>query len=66
MIVGPTDPEAVARVCAKKAGDVAAEAVVLGKHSKGRLKEYWLGSVTKALVDKSPVPIAVVPHAYGE
>ncbi len=66
VIVGPTDPEAVARVIAKKAVDVHAEAVVLGKHSKGKLKEYWVGSVTKALIVQSPVPVAVVPNGYSE
>jgi nucleotide-binding universal stress UspA family protein len=29
--------------------------------SKGKLKEMWLGSVTKAMVHKSRVPVAVVP-----
>ena len=62
VIVGPTDPEAVARLITKKVQDINAEAIIIGKHAKGKLKEYWLGSVTKALVRLAPAPIAVVPN----
>lgn len=62
VIVGPTDPEAVARLIAKKVKDLNTECVIMSRHSKGKLKEYWVGSVTKALIRLAPGPIAVVPH----
>jgi len=64
VIVGPVDSEAVSRVVAKKALDIKAEVVVVARHNKGRLKEFWVGSVTKALMKSCPVSLAVVPpHA---
>ncbi|PRW59405.1 adenine nucleotide alpha hydrolase [Chlorella sorokiniana] len=62
VVVGPTDSESVSNVILKKAQDVSAECIVMARHSKGRLKEMWVGSVTKACVHKSQVPVAVVPH----
>ncbi|KAI3438453.1 hypothetical protein D9Q98_000882 [Chlorella vulgaris] len=61
VIVGPTDTDSVAALICKKAEDLSAECVVMARHSKGKLKEMWLGSVTKAMVHKSRVPVAVVP-----
>lgn len=63
VIVGPTDTESVSSVILKKAADVGAQAIVMARHSKGKLKEMWVGSVTKALVHKSTLPVAVVPHS---
>ena len=63
VIVGPVDSEAVAKLVAKKSKDLDAEVVIVARHSKGKLKEYWVGSVTKALVKICPVPVAVVPPA---
>ena len=62
VIVGPTDPLSVAKVITKKCSDLHAELIVIGKHSKGKMKEYWVGSCTKELVNNAPVPVAVVPH----
>lgn len=62
VIVGSTDSEAVAKTVAKKAKDINAEAIVVAKHTKGRLKEMWLGSVTKTLLKATSLPIAVVPN----
>ncbi|GAB4823893.1 hypothetical protein N2152v2_010939 [Parachlorella kessleri] len=63
VIVGPTDTDSVAEVIARKCSDLQAACVVLAKHSKGRLKELWAGSVTVACLRKCcKVPIAVVPH----
>eukprot|EP00887_Chlorella_sp_A99_P004596 scaffold4.g4596.t1 len=41
------------------------ECIVMARHSKGRLKEMWVGSVTKAIVAKPAphIPVVVVPHA---
>lgn len=61
VIVGPVDSDAVAKLVAKKSKDLEAEMTVVARHSKGRFKEYWVGSVTKALIKLSPVPLAVVP-----
>lgn len=43
--------------------DVDAQAIVMARHSKGKLREMWVGSVTKAVVHRSSIPVAVVPHA---
>ncbi|KAG7675239.1 hypothetical protein NADE_007275 [Nannochloris sp. 'desiccata'] len=61
VILGPTDSENVAKVITKKVEDLSAETVVMGKHSKGRIKEFWLGSVTKELIKRVKIPVAVVP-----
>jgi nucleotide-binding universal stress UspA family protein len=61
VILGPTDSEAVAKVIGKKVEDINAEAVVMAKHTKGKLKEFWLGSTTKEVIKRVKVPVAVVP-----
>jgi nucleotide-binding universal stress UspA family protein len=63
VILGPTDSESVGRVVAKKVEDIKADTVVIAKHSKGKIKEYWLGSVTKELIKRVNIPVAVVPHS---
>jgi len=65
VILGPTDSETVAKVIIKKVGDLGADTVVMGKHSKGKMKEFWLGSVTKELIKRARVPVAVVPWKEG-
>ena len=62
VILGPTDSAAVAGLIEKKVKDLGAEAVVMARHSKGKLKEYWAGSVTKSVIKRVTVPVAVVPH----
>lgn len=63
VIVGPVDSDSVAHVIAKKAADLRAAAVVMAQHSKGRLKELWIGSVTKNTIGCCRSAVAVVPHA---
>ena len=63
MIVGPVDADSVAHAIAKKAQDLGAAAVVMARHRKGRLKELWLGSVTKMTIGCCRAAVAVVPHA---
>ena len=53
-------------VILKKARDVDAQCILMARHSKGKLKEMWVGSVTKACVHKSTVPVAVVPAGTAE
>ncbi|KAL4444905.1 hypothetical protein ABPG77_003955 [Micractinium sp. CCAP 211/92] len=65
VVVGPTDSESVCNVILKKAADVSAQCIVMARHSKGRLKEMWVGSVTKTCVHRSTIPVAVVPHTGG-
>jgi hypothetical protein len=63
VIVGPVDSESVANVVCKKADALGAACTVMARHSKGRLRELWVGSVTKICCAWSKVPLAVVPHA---
>lgn len=34
----------------------------MARHSKGKMKELWVGSVTNACVRQARLPVAVVPH----
>ncbi|KAL4448074.1 hypothetical protein ABPG75_005293 [Micractinium tetrahymenae] len=65
VVVGPTDSDSVCNVILKKAADVDAQCIVMARHSKGKLKEMWVGSVTKSCVHRSTIPVAVVPHVAG-
>ena len=60
---GVLPADSVCSVILKKAQDVEAVVIVMARHTKGRLKEMWMGSVTKACVHRSPMPVAVVPHS---
>lgn len=64
VIVGPTDSDSVSRIVQHKAANMGAKCIVVAKHSKGKLQEMWVGSVTKSLISRPPanVPIIVVPH----
>ena len=62
VVVGPIDSEAIAGAISRKANELPAHLVVMARHSKGSLKEMWVGSVTKQLVGKTTLPVAVVPH----
>ena len=61
----PVRTDSICHVIRTKATDLNAACIVLARHSKGRLKELWVGSVTKATVNTAPVPVAVVPHGYA-
>lgn len=61
LIVAPQDPGSIANTLLDKQQDLDAAALVVGPHAKGGLQEWWLGSVTKALLRHSPVPVVVVP-----
>jgi len=62
VVVGSLDNDAIAHVITNKAKDVGAELLIMAKHSKGAFKEFWVGSVTKAVLKQCTVPVAVVPH----
>ncbi|WP_101048773.1 universal stress protein [Macromonas nakdongensis] len=36
------------------------QAIVMGSHGKGRVRSAWLGSVSQAMLERSPVPITFV------
>ena len=59
--------DSIACVILSKAKDLPnCTAIVMARHSKGALKELWVGSVTKQVVKDSPVPVAVVPFVGGK
>lgn len=62
VVVGPTDSESISHVIARKCDELSATIVVMARHSKGSLKEMWVGSVTKQLLRKANIPVAIVPH----
>ena len=54
------------QVIAAKAEDLGAAAVVMARHSRGRLAQFWLGSVTAGCIKSCTVPVVVVPHPPPE
>jgi len=46
--------------------DETCDAIVLGTHSKGFLKQTFLGSVARSVLDRSRKPVFVVPLPEGE
>ncbi|KAL6770331.1 hypothetical protein ACKKBG_A34530 [Auxenochlorella protothecoides x Auxenochlorella symbiontica] len=62
VIVGPSDTDSIARVVSAKAADLGAQLVVVARHSKGKLKEFLVGSVTASIVKSCTSPVLVVPH----
>lgn len=60
LVQGPTAEGIVAE--AKK---LNADIIVLGSHSKSRVSELVLGSVSHAVLKMSPLPILIVPRTKG-
>ena len=60
LVQGPTAEGIVAE--AKK---LNADIIVLGSHSKSRVAELVLGSVSHAVLKMSPLPILIVPRTKG-
>lgn len=42
------------------------QAVVMGSHGKGRVRSAWLGSVSQAMLERSPVPVTFVKPVDGD
>lgn len=63
MAVAPQDPGSICNIQLDKLQDLDAATLVVGPHAKSGLHEWWLGSVTKALLRHRPVPVVVVPQA---
>lgn len=57
LIAGPTAEGILSE--AKKLG---AQMIVLGSHSRSRLSEIFLGSVSTGVLKASPIPVLVVPR----
>lgn len=54
------DADSVGNVVCTKAGALGAAALVMASHSKSKLAELFLGSVTNYCTHHSPVPVLVV------
>lgn len=52
--------DAVADAICDRARDVGAAAVVLPAHNRGALARFFVGSVTKAVIDRCPATVAVM------
>ena len=60
LVQGPTVEGIIAE--AKK---LNANLIVLGSHSKSRISELVLGSVSHGVLKSSPIPTLIVPHTRG-
>jgi nucleotide-binding universal stress UspA family protein len=54
--------EEILRLAEEKACDV----IILGTHGKGFLKETFLGSVARSVLDRSRKPVFIIPLPHGE
>jgi nucleotide-binding universal stress UspA family protein len=50
----------------KAAEEEACDVIILGTHGKGFLKETFLGSVVRSVLDRTRKPIFVIPIPHGE
>jgi nucleotide-binding universal stress UspA family protein len=57
------DTESVGHVLCKKADDLDAIGIVMASHNKGRMAEFFLGSVTQYCTHHAKRPIIIVPTA---
>ena len=55
------DTESVGHVLCKKADELEAVAIVMASHNKGRMAEFFLGSVTNYCTHHSHRPVVIVP-----
>lgn len=55
------DTESVGHVLCKKADELEAVAIVMASHNKGRMAEFFLGSVTNYCTHHSHRPVIIVP-----
>lgn len=60
-----SDSQCIAKTIQDKASDLGATAIVIGKHSKSTMTQFFLGSVTKCLITHvsrdSGIAICIVP-----
>jgi nucleotide-binding universal stress UspA family protein len=50
----------------KAADEEECSIIVLGTHGKGFLKQTFLGSVARSVLDRAKRPVLIVPLPYGE
>jgi nucleotide-binding universal stress UspA family protein len=60
IIKSEVDADSVGNVVCAKAGSLGAAALVMASHSKSKLAELFLGSVTNYCTHHAPVPVLVV------
>lgn len=60
LIKAEVDANSIGKVICSKATDLHAAAVVLAKHNRGRVHDFFMGSVCKYCVQHCPCPTIVV------
>lgn len=55
-----TDTDSIGSITCKRAEQLNATALVMAKHNKGQIKEFFLGSVTSYCTHHSKVPVCVL------
>jgi nucleotide-binding universal stress UspA family protein len=58
--VAVADNKTVADTLVRFATEFDGQAIVLGAHSGGRVKAFFLGSTTRHVTEKAPCPVLVV------
>lgn len=61
IIKSEVDTESVGHVLCKKADELDAVAICMATHNKGRMAEFFLGSVTQYCTHHSKRPVIIVP-----
>ena len=62
IVKSEVDTESVGHILVKKAEQLRATALVLSSHNRGKVAEFFLGSVTAFCTHRSAVPVVVVPN----
>jgi len=50
----------------EEANNVNADLIIIGSHKHGKLYHFLFGSIHNALINKSTVPIMIIPNNYKE
>eukprot|EP00877_Chromochloris_zofingiensis_P010422 jgi/Chrzof1/5633/Cz16g09200.t1 len=61
IVKSEVDTESVGHVLCKKAEELDAICIVMASHNKGRMAEFFLGSVTQYCTHHSKRPVVIVP-----
>lgn len=61
VLQSEVDTESVGHVLCKKAEELDAICIVMASHNKGRMAEFFLGSVTQYCTHHSKRPVVIVP-----
>lgn len=60
VVKADVDTDSIGNVVCRKTGDLGAAALVMASHSKSRIQEFFLGSVTAYCCHHAPAPVLVV------